>query len=371
MRNARVTIHVDNFLHNLREIRRIIGPGVKISAALKANAYGHGALVIAKAAEKGGADFLGVASAAEGAELRSGGIRLPVLLYGLCPPEDAESLIAHAVSVAVTDKEGAVCFEKAAVRLGKKARVHLKIDTGMGRIGCLPADAPGLARRIAASPHLVLEGVFTHFPSSDEKDLSYTQRQISVFSSAVEDIRRAGIDPGILHASNSGGILQYPGARFSLVRPGIILYGYYPSGQTLRPFAAKPVMEVNAPVLFLKKAAAGSTVSYGRSWTAENETWIATLGVGYADGYPRLLSNRGRVLINGKTYPIAGRVTMDQTMVDLGPETDVRRGDQATLFGPDSAGPGADELAELVGTIPYEITCGISLRVPRVISGDV
>jgi alanine racemase len=159
--------------------------------------------------------------------------------------------------------------------------------------------------------------------------------------------------------------LQYPAARFSMVRPGIILYGYYPSREVPRPFPAKPVMELRAPVLYVKNIAAGTTVSYGRTWTAQRETWIATLGAGYADGYPRLASNKGRVLINGKTYPVAGRVTMDQIMVDLGGDSSVRQGDEAVLFGPDPAGPGADELAEIAGTIPYEITCGVSLRVPR------
>ncbi|MCL1818343.1 MAG: alanine racemase, partial [Spirochaetaceae bacterium] len=252
MRNARLVIHTDNFLHNLRETRRLVGPMVKIAAAVKANAYGHGALVIARAAEKGGADFLGVASAAEGEELRANGIRLPILLYGLCLPEDMGSLVRRDVSAAVAGEEGIASFEKAAAGQGRKARLHLKIDTGMGRIGCAPEDAPRLARRIADSPHLALEGVFTHLPSSDEAESSFTEAQIQAFSSTVEDIRRAGIDPGLVHAANSGGVLGYPAARFSLVRPGIILYGYYPSEETPRPFSAKPVMELRAPVLFVK-----------------------------------------------------------------------------------------------------------------------
>ncbi|MDR3200662.1 MAG: alanine racemase, partial [Spirochaetales bacterium] len=328
MRGASLIIHIANFLHNLGEIRRLVGPGVKISAAVKANAYGHGALCVARAAEKGGADFLGVASPAEGAELRAGGIRLPILLYGLSLPENAKVLLENDISAAIADEEGIAAFEKAAAALGKKARLHLKIDTGMGRIGCPPEEAPALARRVSVSSHLVLEGVFTHFPSSDETDenaAAFTEQQIGVFSAAARAVRESGVDPGIVHASNSGGILKYPAAGFSMVRPGIILYGYYPSQDVPRPFNAKPVMELRAPVLFVKKIAAGTSVSYGRTWTAQRETWIATLGAGYADGYPRLASNKGRILINGKTYPVAGRVTMDQTMVDLGPETSVRR----------------------------------------------
>jgi alanine racemase len=367
MRNASVVIHIDNFLYNLGEIRRLTGPEVKISAAVKANAYGHGAPGIAKAAEKGGADFLGVASPAEGAELRAAGISLPVLLYGLCLPEDAKILVENNISAAVAREEDIVAFEKAAARLGKKARVHLKIDTGMGRVGCTPENSPVLARRAARSPHLVLEGVFTHFASSDEEDSSYTRNQIAVFSRVLESLRESGVDPGIIHASNSAAILRYPEARFSMVRPGIILYGYYPSAGVPRLFTAKPVMEFKAPVLFVKSVEAGTSVSYNRIWTARRKTFIAAIGAGYADGYPRFLSNKGRVLIKGKSYPLAGRVTMDQTMADLGPETDVKAGDEAVLFGPDPAGPDADEIARIAGTIPYEITCGVSLRVRRII----
>jgi alanine racemase len=367
MRNASVIIHIDNFLYNLGEIRRIAGPGIKISAAVKANAYGHGAVVIAKAAEKGGADFLGVASPAEGAELRAAGIALPILLYGLCPPGEAKMLVENDISAAAAGEEDIAAFEKAAARLEKKARLHLKIDTGMGRIGCTPEDSAALARRVTDSPHLVLEGVFTHFSSSDEEDRRCTQNQIDVFSRTLEALRSGGVNPGIVHASNSGGVLQYPAARFSMVRPGIILYGYYPSAGVPRLFAAKPVMEMRAPVLFVKSVEAGTSVSYNRIWTARRKTFIATLGVGYADGYPRFLSNKGRVLIAGKSYPLAGSVTMDQTMVDLGPETTVKTGEEAVLFGPDPQGPGADEIARVAQTIPYEITCNINLRVPRII----
>ncbi|MDR1315763.1 MAG: alanine racemase, partial [Spirochaetales bacterium] len=337
MRNASVIIHTDNFLYNLGEIRRITGSEIKISAAVKANAYGHGACVIARAAEKGGADFLGVASPAEGAELRAAGIALPILLYGLCLPAEVRTPVENGISAAVACEEDIAAFEKAARCLDKKARLHLKIDTGMGRIGCAPEESAALARRIALSTHLVLEGVFTHFSSSDEADLSFTQKQMNAFSRAVESIRAAGINPGIVHASNSGAILQYPAAGFSMVRPGIILYGYYPSGDTRRFFTPKPVMEMRAPVLFVKSVEAGTSVSYNRTWTARRKTYIATLGAGYADGYPRSVSNKGRVLIRGKSYPVAGRVTMDQTMVDLGAETDVKAGEEAVLFGPDPA----------------------------------
>jgi alanine racemase len=367
MRNSLLLIHIDNFIHNFGQIRQFVGPRVKISAAVKADAYGHGAGVIAAAAEKAGADFLGVAAPGEGDELRRAGISLPILLYGLCLPGETDCLISRDISAAVADGEGIAWFESRAAALGKKARLHLKIDTGMGRMGCAPSETLALARRIARSRNLVLEGICTHFPASDEKDRVYTENQIALFRSLTEDIRRDGIDPGIVHAANSGGVLQYPEAFFSMVRPGILLYGYYPSGETARPFPVKPVMELKSWVLFLKKVPPGTYISYGCTYKTERETWIATIGTGYADGYPRLLSNKGRVLINGKTYPVAGRISMDQTMVDLGPETEVKRYDEATLFGPDPSGPGADEIAGQTGTIPYEITCGINRRVPRII----
>jgi alanine racemase len=364
MRNAAVIIHIDNFLYNLGRVRELAGPSVKICAPVKANAYGHGAVQIAAAAEKAGADFLGVAAPAEAAELRAAGIRLPILLFGLCLPQDAEGLLRNDVSAVAVDDAGIAFFEEAAAKTNKKARLHLKIDTGMGRIGCTPEDAPRLARRIASSPRLILEGVCTHFAVSDTRERAFTLRQIEIFRSALERIWRDGVSPVIVHAANSGALLQYPEAHFDMARPGILLYGYYPSGETPRPFPLKPVMELRAPVLWVKQAAAGTPISYGCTYTAPAPTWIATLGIGYADGYPRLASGKGRALIGGTFYPIAGRVTMDQTMLNLGPQTEIKPGDQAVLFGPGGA-PGADEVAAHAQTIAYEITCGINPRAPR------
>ncbi len=336
---------------------------------MKADAYGHGALDIARAAERGGADFLGVATPQEGMELRRAGVVMPILLYGLCLPEEHKLLVQHDISAVAVDDPGIEAFEGAAEKLGRPALLHLKIDTGMGRIGCAPEDAVRLAARIASSPFLRLEGVATHFPCSDEKDLGFTRQQIALFRDLVNRIKAAGVNPGLLHASNSGGVLQCPEANFSMVRPGILPFGYYPSREVARPLDIRPVMELRSRVLFLKKVPAGTPISYGCTYRTPAPTWIATLGVGYADGYPRSLSNRGRVLIKGRTYPVVGRVTMDQVMVDLGPQTEIRRYDEAVMFGPDPAGPGAEDLAELAGTIPYEITCGINRRVPRLVVG--
>ncbi len=365
MRNTRAIIHLENFLHNLHEIRKILDPGVKICISLKADAYGHGAVEFAKTAQADGADFIGIACPEEGSELRAAGITAPLLLYGLALPEVIPLVLENGISAFVADEEGIGLFEKEARGSGRRARLHLKVDTGMGRIGCTPAQAKSLARRIAGSPDLVLEGICTHFPASDERDRSFTEGQIARFRDLVRGIEEAGIDPGIVHASNSGGLLQYPEAWFSMVRPGILLYGYYPSKEVSRNLFIKPAMELRSKLVFIKRVEAGFPVSYGCTYRTPRPTWIGTVAAGYADGYPRLLSGRGRVLIRGRNYPIVGRVTMDQLMIDLGDRLEVERFDEAVLFGPDPLGPDAEEIADKVGTIPYEITCGINKRVPR------
>jgi alanine racemase len=370
MRNCSVLVHLGNFRRNLREIRRFLGPGVKISTSVKADAYGHGAVPIAEAAQAEGADYLGIASPREGGELREAGISLPLLLYGLCLPEEMSPLVDLDISAVVSDREGAEEFARIAARRKKRARLHLMIDTGMGRIGCRPEEAAGLAKIIASSSHLLLEGVATHFPSADEENAEFTGNQITVFRKIIDRIRALGVDPGIIHASNSAGLLRFPEANFSMVRPGVLLYGYLPSRHVGNPFPLHPVMELRAPVLLLKKVPRDTPISYGNTFRTETETIIGTIGAGYADGYPRSLSNRGKVLIGKRTYPVVGRVTMDQIMVDLGPETDIRRYDTAVLFGPDPLGPSAEDVAALASTISYEITCGINRRVPRTYTED-
>jgi alanine racemase len=249
--------------------------------------------------------------------------------------------------------------------------VHLKIDTGMGRIGCTPREAPDLAEQIDRDRNLYLEGTCTHFPRADGVDQSFTRYQLDLFLKAVEEIRKRGIDPGLLHAANSGAILGLQESHLDMVRPGIILYGYYPSKEQPRPLDIKPVYELETEIFFLKKVPADTPVSYGSTYHTREETYIATLPIGYGDGYSRLLSNSATVLIKGNTYPLVGRVCMDQIMVDLGHSTDVKLYDRAVLFGPDPTGPTAETLAALIDTIPYEITCAVSKRVPRIfIDGD-
>ena len=373
MRPTRGVIHLNNLRWNIRQFRRILNPSVQICMAVKADAYGHGASRIVKTAVEEGIGWFGVATVYEGVRLRREGIQARLLLFSLPFPEEIPLLFQYNISPFVADAATISRLETAAEEeLRTKAPlnagrfpVHLKIDTGMGRIGCFPEDAPGLAEQIARSSRLFLEGTCTHFPGSDTKDQAFSKKQTALFLRSVDGIRSRGVNPGILHAANSGAVVGLPESHLDMVRPGIILYGYYPSREQPRKLEIRPVYELQTRVMFLKKVPAGTPISYGSIYRTKGTTWIATLPVGYGDGFPRLLSNKAQVRIGEKMYPLAGRVCMDQIMVDLGPETEVRLNDTAVLFGPGPAGPTAETIAEAIGTIPYEITCGISKRVPR------
>jgi alanine racemase len=369
IRATRACINLETLKENLNSVRRSVPEGTAICAAVKANAYGHGVLRVAQALRDSGVEVLGVSSPFEGEELRNGGDRGRILLFGPTIPEEVPLTLTAELEPMVTGELYLDAIEEAVmnVSLTGPIRVHLKIDTGMGRVGCRPEEAVGLARRIAANPDMELAGTTTHFPSADSEDsddIEFTRKQGRILEAAAQEIRAAGIHPGVIHAANSGGIALSPETSFGMVRPGIALYGYGPRLRSGQPL--KPVMELKTRITAIKKINAGATVSYGRTWKSPRECWIATLPVGYADGYSRLLSNKAQVLINGTRYPVAGTVCMDQIMVDLGPDTDVKLYDEAVLFGPDTAGPDAEELAEIIGTISYEVTCGISARVPRI-----
>lgn len=337
-----------------------------ICLAVKADAYGHGIAEIGHEAEASGIDYLAVATVDEAVDLRNGGVTLPVLLYSLPTPEEiAEVLTTGAIPV-VSDLELATLIQSRAAGAYRTVDVHLKIDTGMGRIGCRPEEAAEVAAGIADLPNLHLAGVSTHFATSDSPDRRHTQAQIERFSGAVDAIRRRGINPGIVHAANSGGVLQYPDAWFDMVRPGILAYGYPPADDLEIGLNVLPVMELRSKLILIKEVGPGTAISYGATWTSSRRTHIGTIPVGYGDGYNRLLSNHARVLIRGKSYPVVGRVCMDHVMVDLGPTCEVERFDDVVMFGPDTTGPDAAELARICDTIPYEITCAISKRVPRI-----
>ena len=361
-------VHLGNIRKNIEGIRKAVGPDRKIMIAVKANAYGHGAVEVSSMAERIGVDSLAVATVPEGLQLRSAGIRLPILKLSPSFPEELEAAILNDITLTVCDRAAAAAVDAAAGAAKRTASIHLKVDTGMGRIGAEPEEAPELAAFIERRcPSLHLEGVFTHLPVSDERDAAYTTDQVGRFKTVVDSIHRAiGRRVAFVHCSNSGAVLGHRDAWMDIVRPGIMVYGYYPNGRTPRTIDLLPGMSLKTRVAFLKKVKAGAGIGYGRTWLAPRETTIATIPVGYADGFNRLFSNRGRVLVNGASYPVVGRVCMDQTMIDLGPETDVRVGDEVVLMGRSGDREiSCGEWAEALGTIPYEITCQINLRVER------
>lgn len=362
-------IHLDHIRANIEAIRQAVGAERKLLVAVKANAYGHGAVEISRLAERSGVDWLGVATVPEGLELRQAGIALPVLKFSPAFPEEMDAAVHSGITLALCERENIAALEQVCRVAGLRSNVHLKVETGMGRIGVPAEAAPALAAYIEHDcPHLNLEGVFTHLPVSDEADPVYTRAQIERFKAVVEAIHGAiGRRVDLAHCANSGAVLAHPPGWLDLVRPGIMVYGSYPSPDTPRTIPLKPGLSFITRVSFLKKVSAGTTISYGRIWAASQDTWIATLPAGYADGFNRLFSNRGRVLIGGRSYPVVGRVCMDQSMVDLGPETGVRAGDEAVLIGRSGAEEiTCDEWAQALGTIPYEVTCQINGRVPRV-----
>ncbi|MDR1852623.1 MAG: alanine racemase [Propionibacteriaceae bacterium] len=363
--NTAIT-HLDAIEANLRAVRTRVGAR-KILAAVKANAYGHGATHVAKMIEeRGAADWLGVAMVDEGVELRRAGISLPILKLSHARGADVQLAMENGIVLPVVDVQSVREYSGAAEALGMVAEVHLKVDTGMRRIGCEPEQARMLAEMIVADENLVLTGIFSHMPVSDTPSQDgFSRAQIALFArtaAAVEELT----GPITKHLANSGAILAHPDAWFDMVRPGIMLYGAYPDPATPRTVPLVAALTWRAEVSFIKRIHAGETVSYGRTWEAKEDTWIATVPVGYGDGFSRLNSNRGRVLIGGRSYPIAGRVCMDQFMVDLGPTSDVRVGDDAILIGTSESDQiTTTEIAQLMGTIPYEVTCGIQSRVER------
>ncbi len=371
MRATRAVIRLGNLRHNIQVMHQHMksqlgGEAPQICVAVKADAYGHGVVRCAETALEAGASALGVAAVSEGAALRDAGIRAPVLLYGIARKGELADIAELTLSPFVADDAYIRLVDEAAASAGVKLDVHLKIDTGMGRIGCRPEDAVQLAGQIQHSKRLRLAGTATHFPVADEDNSTFTREQIDLFLNTVKRIREAGINPGLVHAANSGAIIGYPTVWADMVRPGISVYGYYPSADQKRTLELLPVMELVSEIVFVKRVAPGTPISYGCSYRTPEETVIATVPAGYGDGYNRLLSNTGRVLIDGKTYPLVGRVCMDQFMVDIGANPECGVGSTVTLFGPDPSGPNAEELAELCTTIPYEVLTGITARVPRI-----
>ncbi|WP_104371056.1 alanine racemase [Desulfocucumis palustris] len=353
---------------NLRRVKALLKPGTAFCAVVKADAYGHGAPAVARTALEAGADRLAVAILGEALELRRSGFDSPILILGYTPPEQASLVVAHGLTQTVFSIEDARALSAAARSAGTKAKVHIKIDTGMSRIGIKPEDAGQFAEALGAMPGLEIEGVFSHFASADSGDKTFAQEQYNNFLQAVDRIKAGGIEIKIRHMANSAATVDMPETHLDMVRAGIVLYGHWPSPEVERKIRLRPAMALKARVAFVKEVPPDTPVSYGCTYVTRTSATIATLPLGYADGWPRRLSGRGSVFIRGRRAPIVGIVCMDQCMVDVTGIPGVRSGDQALLFG----GPELplEEVAKCLDTISYEMLCLLSKRVPRVYVTD-
>lgn len=361
-------IDLDALAGNISEIRRITSPSAKVMAVVKADAYGHGAVEVSRTVLAGGADWLGVARTDEGLLLREAGIEVPILVLGYLTPEQSHDVVRGRLSQAVYTRAMALDLADAAAAAGTRARVHFKIDTGMGRLGWLAGpDAVRDILDLAGNRHLAAEGIFTHFAAADSADKGYTREQFFRFTAVVEELRRNGLEIPIKHAANSAAVMEMPETHLDMVRAGIIVYGLYPSDEVDKSLIElRPAMSLKARVANVKNVPAGFKVSYGCTHTTERSTVIATLPLGYADGYSRLLSAKGCALLHGRRAPVIGRVCMDQIMVDVGHIPGVKVGDEAVLIGRQGDQEiTAGDIAGMLGTINYEVVCMVSHRVPR------
>ncbi|MBU0478437.1 alanine racemase [bacterium] len=355
--------------HNVACIRKIVGKDRKILAAVKANAYGHGDAETAKTAVKCGVDYLGVANIEEAIHLRRADINIPILILGCSFKYEIGDILSYNISPTIADLDFAEALNRKAKEFPNKVAVHVKIDTGMGRIGSHFEHAVDFVKEIAKLENLFLEGIFTHFPSSDEADKSFSLLQIKRFKDILDKLENSGILIPIRHMANSGAILSenIHDSFFDMVRPGLMLYGAYPSPYVSKDIKLEPALTLKTRVVFIKDVKRGSTISYGRTHITKSKARLAAIPVGYGDGYSRLLSNKGEVLIKGKRAPIVGRVCMDQLIVDVSRISEVCVGDEVVLIGKQGRGQiSAEEIAEKIGTIPNEVFCMISKRVPRV-----
>lgn len=364
------TIDLDAVTWNLENMKKNISEDTKIIAVLKADAYGHGAVPIAQHIESLPYIWgMAVACVEEGMELREAGIKKPILILGYTFAEDYPTIIEHDMRPAVFTLEMAQHLSDAAVKMNQTAKIHIKIDTGMGRIGYRDIEeAVPEILKISKLPHIEIEGIFTHFARADESETTPAYIQLEKFQKFISRLEKEGLSIPMKHCSNSAGIIRMKEANMDAVRAGIILYGLYPSDEVEKePVALRPVMELKTHISYLKTVKKGTAISYGGTFVTQKETKVATIPVGYADGYCRGLSNKGYVLIHGKKAPILGRVCMDQFMVDVTEINDAKILDEVTLLGRDGKEKiTLEELGDLSGRFNYEFACCISKRVPRV-----
>ena len=366
-------IDLDAVCHNISEIKKLVGPDTKIMPVIKADGYGHGAVPVAKALNKIGVDGFAGAIIEEGIALRKQGITKPILILGYTSEYQYASLIQHEIEQTVFSYEMAEAISKFAVTMKKEARIHIKVDTGMNRIGFKPTEeSVGQVQRIQKLPNIKIQGIFTHFACADEEDKTSARYQKELFDQFVSKIEEKGIEIPVKHVSNSAAIMDLRECRMDMVRSGIITYGLYPSEEVDKSaIDLKPALSLISHVIHVKEVGPGEGVSYGSTFVTDRKTRIATIPVGYADGYPRALSSRGRVIIRGQYAPIIGRICMDQFMVDVTDIEGVSVMDRVTLVGTEGdKNISVEEAADLAGSFNYEFVCGIGKRVPRVYFQD-
>ncbi len=363
-------IDLDAAAFNMRAVQKQVTGNAKIMAVVKADAYGHGVLPLSRVFLQNGADRLAVAFADEGVQLRQNGIEAPILLLGYTPGSSAEELLEYDLTPTVFDYQTAKEFSQAAVKMQKKMKIHIKLDTGMSRIGffCnINEDTEQIKREILAIgslPMLEIEGLFTHFTTADEADGTYTRRQFSLFCHMADAIEEAGLHIPVKHVCNSAAIFQYPEMHLDMVRPGIVLYGLPPSDYMAeQALHLKPVMTVKTAVALVKEVPAGTYVGYGNTFCTKQPAKLATVPIGYADGYVRALSNRAMMMAGDTLCPVVGKICMDQCMIDVSNVNNIHAGDLVTVFGQQYS---AHQLAHLANTISYELLCAVGKRVPRV-----
>jgi alanine racemase len=369
MRAVRAEVDLDAIAHNVGVLTER-SAGAEVCAAVKADGYGHGAIAVGTAALEAGATWLAVALVEEGAVLRKAGITAPVLLLSQPRLGDMDAAVHYDLRLTLYTPEGVDAAAEAAAAEGRRAQVHLKVNTGMNRVGAAPADAVALARKVSRSPDLALEAVWTHCAVADDPDDPFTGEQLDRFDQVVAELDSEGLRPPMRHAANSAATITHPRSHYDMIRPGIAVYGIPPAPALAGRVDLRPAMRLTAEVSLVKRVRAGERISYGLRHRFERDTTVATVPIGYADGVPRRLSSvGGDVLLGGRRHPIVGVVTMDQLMVDIG-ETDAAEGDEVVLIG----GQGDEEIrvddwAGPLETISYEVVCGIGPRVPRVYRG--
>lgn len=365
-------INLDNLAHNMREVKRVVKRGTLITAVIKADGYGHGAVQIGKTLLENGADRFAVATLSEAIQLRKNYKDIPILILGYTPNNSAELVVEHNIIQTIYTYDQALAYSKKAKELDNEVKVHIKIDTGMSRLGMrTDEETIKTIKEINKLPNLVIEGLFTHFAIADESEKEFTYGQAERFNFICNALEREDINIPIKHVSNSAAIIDLPEMNYNMVRAGIMLYGLYPSREVdKKRVDLKEVMSLKAEVSYVKEIEEGTGVSYGLLFKADKTTKIATLPIGYADGYTRLLTSKAKAIVKGTKVPIVGRICMDQCMIEV-TGLDVNIGDEVILFGSDGNNNiTIDEIAESLNTINYEIVCMISKRVPRVYVKD-